>query len=35
MALGIVILALLLHAARWLARGHARLAKALLVEPGA
>ena len=31
---GVVILALLLHAVRWLARGHARLAKALLVEPG-
>ena len=35
MALGIVILTLLLHAVRWIARGHARLAKALLVEPGA
>src|SRR5215472_12672315 len=35
MALGIVILALILHAARAIARGHARLAKALLVEPGA
>jgi uncharacterized membrane protein len=35
MALGVVILTLLLHAARWIARGHARLAKALLVEPGA
>jgi uncharacterized membrane protein len=33
-ALGVVILALLLHAVRWIARGHARLAKALLVEPG-
>jgi hypothetical protein len=33
--LGVVILALLLHAVRWVARGHARLAKALLVEPGA
>ena len=31
---GVVILALLLHAVRWLARSHARLAKALLVEPG-
>ena len=31
MALGVVILALILHAARWIARGHARLAKALLV----
>jgi uncharacterized membrane protein len=35
MLLGIVILALLLHAARGIARGHARLAKRLLVEPGA
>jgi len=34
MVLGVLILALLLHAVRWLARGHARLAKALLVEPG-
>jgi uncharacterized membrane protein len=34
MVLGVSILALLLHAVRWLARGHARLAKALLVEPG-
>ena len=34
-AAGVVILALLLHAVRWLARSHARLAKALLVEPGA
>ncbi len=32
---GVVILTLLLHAVRWIARGHARLAKALLVEPGA
>ena len=31
MAFGVVILALLLHAARAIARGHARLAKALLV----
>ena len=31
MALGVVILALTLHAARGIARGHARLAKALLV----
>jgi uncharacterized membrane protein len=31
---GVLILALLLHAVRWLARSHARLAKALLVEPG-
>jgi uncharacterized membrane protein len=35
MLLGVVILALLLHVARGIARGHARLAKALLVEPGA
>ena len=35
MAVGIVVLALLLHVARWIARGHARLAKLLLVEPGA
>jgi uncharacterized membrane protein len=35
MLLGIVILALVLHAARGIARGHARLAKTLLVEPGA
>jgi len=35
MVLGILILTLLMHAARWIARGHARLAKALLVEPGA
>jgi uncharacterized membrane protein len=34
MAFGIVLIALLLHAARAIARGHARLAKALLVEPG-
>ena len=33
-AVGVVILTLLLHAVRWLARSHARLAKALLVEPG-
>jgi uncharacterized membrane protein len=32
---GVVVLTLLLHAVRWLARSHARLAKALLVEPGA
>ena len=31
MALGVVILALMLHAARGIARAHARLAKALLV----
>jgi uncharacterized membrane protein len=35
MAAGVVVLALLMHAARWIARGHARMAKALLVEPGA
>jgi len=35
MVLGIVILTVLMHLARWIARGHARLAKALLVEPGA
>ena len=34
MAFGLVLIALLLHAARAIARGHARLAKALLVEPG-
>jgi hypothetical protein len=34
-ALGIVVLTALMHAARGIARGHARLAKALLVEPGA
>ena len=34
MLLGIVIIALILHAARAIARGHARLAKTLLVEPG-
>ncbi len=31
--LGVLVLALLLHAVRWTARAHARLAKALLVEP--
>jgi uncharacterized membrane protein len=35
MLIGIVILAVTLHAARWIARTHARLAKALLVQPGA
>jgi uncharacterized membrane protein len=35
MAFGIVLIALVLHAARGIARAHARLAKALLVEPGA
>jgi hypothetical protein len=33
-AAGVVILTLLMHLARGVARGHARLAKALLVEPG-
>ena len=32
---GVVMVTLLMHAARWIARGHARLAKALLVVPGA
>lgn len=35
LAIGILILTLLMHAARGIAWGHARLAKALLVEPGA
>jgi uncharacterized membrane protein len=35
LALGIVVLTLLMHVARGIGRGHARLAKALLVEPGA
>ncbi len=35
MGVGIVILTLIMHAARGIARGHARLAKALLVQPGA
>jgi uncharacterized membrane protein len=35
MVAGIVIVTLLMHAARRIARGHARLAKALLVVPGA
>jgi uncharacterized membrane protein len=34
MALGILILTLLMHLARGIVKGHARLAKALLVEPG-
>lgn len=34
-ASGILILTLLMHLARGIGRGHARLAKALLVEPGA
>ena len=33
--LGVLIVTLLMHIARGVARGHARLAKALLVEPGA
>ena len=33
--LGVLIITLLMHVARGVARGHARLAKALLVEPGA
>ena len=35
MVIGIVIVTALMHAARAVARGHARLAKALLVVPGA
>ncbi|HEY0767920.1 MAG TPA: sensor domain-containing protein [Steroidobacteraceae bacterium] len=35
MIAGIVMVTLLMHAARRIARAHARLAKALLVEPGA
>ena len=34
MVLGVLLVTALMHAARWIARGHARLAKALLVEPG-
>jgi uncharacterized membrane protein len=34
-AIGIFVLTALMHLARGIARGHARLAKALLVEPGA
>jgi hypothetical protein len=33
-ALGVVVLTALMHLARGIVRGHARLAKALLVEPG-
>ena len=33
--LGLVILAAVMHAARWIAAAHARLAKELLVKPGA
>jgi uncharacterized membrane protein len=35
MVLGVLLLTVLMHVARGVARGHARLAKALLVEPGA
>jgi uncharacterized membrane protein len=35
LALGVVVLTVLMHLARGIGRGHARLAKALLVEPGA
>jgi uncharacterized membrane protein len=35
LVLGVLLLTALMHFARWIARGHARLAKALLVEPGA
>jgi uncharacterized membrane protein len=35
LVLGILIITLVMHAARAIVRGHARLAKALLVEPGA
>jgi uncharacterized membrane protein len=35
MLAGVILLTLLMHAVRWIARAHARLAKALLVEPGA
>ncbi|HWW81365.1 MAG TPA: sensor domain-containing protein, partial [Steroidobacteraceae bacterium] len=34
-AIGVIVLTLLMHIARGIGRGHARLAKALLVEPGA
>jgi uncharacterized membrane protein len=34
MVIGVVVLTAMMHAARAIARGHARLAKALLVEPG-
>jgi hypothetical protein len=33
-AIGVVVMTLLMHLARGIGRGHARLAKALLVEPG-
>jgi len=35
MVFGVLLLTVLMHAVRGVARGHARLAKALLVEPGA
>jgi uncharacterized membrane protein len=35
MVFGVLVLTLTMHAARAMTRGHARLAKALLVEPGA
>src|SRR5215469_2300846 len=35
LALGILVITLLMHAARGIVRGHTHLAKALLVEPGA
>jgi len=35
LAFGVVVLTILMHFARGIVRGHARLAKALLVEPGA
>jgi hypothetical protein len=35
LAFGVVVLTALMHLARGIVRGHARLAKALLVEPGA
>jgi len=34
-AIGVLIVTLLMHAARAIGRGHAHLAKALLVVPGA
>jgi uncharacterized membrane protein len=34
LAIGVVVLTLLMHLARAIGKGHARLAKALLVEPG-
>jgi uncharacterized membrane protein len=35
LAAGVIVLTVLMHLARGIVRGHARLAKALLVEPGA